>query len=587
MIKKNSLKKGKKSMNLLVGRNAYTDYNNIFNLNHNQYSLKDKIATSSNINNNNIRSLFESPIHTKKSLFFDSSNPLGLSDQTQTQTHTQPRIYPSPRLNSTNSTDFSNIKIKNANRMLRKLRKTILKIKNKNNKRINELKIDIPKNLIIKNDYPINAVKNKTNEKNQGHIDKFSKTLPKFEFNKNKFNLNENEKNKNKYKELRFKVHKTIKSNIHPLCTNFINKAHLFNEKILEYYQSDHYINLIRIFQNKLHYKLNLENYPKIKMYTDIKSLEKVSKTNKLDFRKCFSEKEQKLILLDPAYYFQKDNPDSFINVNITKQKSLADRIQEEDEEHQIKQILNTYMNKKNKNKKKSRNIKIGYDYTDSKKKLISKVNRILDYNKKNNLNSKKLENLDLNNLSAEDNKEEIDEFKKDEKYDFFKAYKTYVKEAYKNAEILNKIEEEKVKKKKNFLFNVDHKLRNCVIQLDAISKDKLLQKKAKENLYYDKAKDEKNKFNIVTRQMLVEQNYEYLSKLGRKIMGMNKIERKKNKENSEENKDERNKDEKSENNDKSKKSIKKEKSNDMNDNREKKLINLHLNKIKLIYKQQ
>ena len=147
---------------------------------------------------------------------------------------------------------------------------------------------------------------------------------------------------------------------------------------------------------------------------------------------------------------------------------------------------------------------------------------------------------------------------------------------------ILNKIEEEKVKKKKNFLFNVDHKLRNCVIQLDAISKDKLLQKKAKENLYYDKAKDEKNKFNIVTRQMLVEQNYEYLSKLGRKIMGMNKIERKKNKENSEENKDE-----KSENNDKLKKSIKKEKSNDMNDKREKKLINLHINKIKLIYKQQ
>ena len=143
------------------------------------------------------------------------------------------------------------------------------------------------------------------------------------------------------------------------------------------------------------------------------------------------------------------------------------------------------------------------------------------------------------------------------------------------------------MKKKKKFLFNVDNKLRNCVIQLDAISKDKLLQKKAKENLYYDKAKDEKNKFNIVTRQMLVEQNYEYLSKLGRKIMGMNKIEIKKNKENSEENKDEKNKDEKSENNDKLKKSIKKEKSNDMNDNREKKLINLHINKIKLIYKQQ
>ena len=134
--------------------------------------------------------------------------------------------------------------------------------------------------------------------------------------------------------------------------------------------------------------------------------------------------------------YFQKDNPDSFINVNITKKKSLADRIKEEDEEQQIKQILNNFINKNN--KKKTRNIKIGFDYTDSKRKLISKVNKIINYNKKNNINSKNLENLQLNNLSTSDNNEEINEFKNDEKYDYFKAYKTYVKEAYENASYLN-----------------------------------------------------------------------------------------------------------------------------------------------------
>ena len=109
---------------------------------------------------------------------------------------------------------------------------------------------------------------------------------------------------------------------------------------------------------------------------------------------------------------------------------------------------------------------------------------------------------------------------------------------------------------------------------MNYIYKDKLLQKKAKDKIYYDKAKDEKNKFNIFTKQMLVEQNYEYLRKVGRKIDRMNKNEGNKNKEKDEEE-------------DKKKDSNKKENKNDLSNNKEKKLINLHINKIKLIYKQK
>ena len=581
MLKKHSIKKKKNNINFIIGRNSYTDYNN----KNNQYSLKEKITS---INNNNIlHSLFESPIQTKNSLYLDSNNFFGLSYQTQTNTQT--RIFSSPVLNSTNSTEFTNIKFKNTKQLLKKLRKTILRIKKKNIQRLNDL--EYSNNSKIKKNYSVkNKLKNKSHKNDSPP--KFSKTLPKFNFAKNKLNLDEIEKNKNKYKELRFKVHNTIKSNIHPLCNNYINKAHLFNEKILEYYQSDHFINLIRNFHKKLHFKLNLENHPKIKMYTDIKSLEKVNKTNKLDFRKCFSEKEQNLILLDPAYYFQKDNPDSFINVNITKKKSLADRIKEEDEEQQIKQILNNFINKKN--KRKTRNIKIGFDYTDSKRKLISKVNKIINYNKKNNINKKNLDYLEINSLPTNDNNEEINEFKNAEKYDFFKAYKTYVKEAYENASYLNKKEEKQNNKKNKFKFNIDNKLKNCIINLHYIYKDKALQKRAKEKLYYDKAKDEKNKFNIVTKQMLVEQNYEYLNKFNRKIIRINKNDkneniktngdRPKNKDENIKDKKEKVEDDKTNSNDKEK-----EKDNiiDMADNREKKLINLHINKIKLIYKQK
>ena len=86
---------------------------------------------------------------------------------------------------------------------------------------------------------------------------------------------------------------------------------------------------------------------------------------------------------------------------------------------------------------------------------------------------------------------------------------------------------------------------------------------------------------------MLVEQNYEYLSKLGRKIIGINKNEynENKNNENDEFKKEENNKNEKIENNKEENKNNEKEKSNEIN--KEKKLINLHINKIKLIYKQQ
>ena len=581
MLKKHSINKTKNNINLIIGRNTYTDYNN--NLNHNQNTIKDKIKSFNN--NKIINSLFGSPLQNQKSLNFISNSPLGLSNHTQT--YTQPYIFQSPKLNSTNSTEFSNIKLRNTREILSKLRKTILKIKNKKNN-LNTISDDFKNNIITKNNLISNQSKNKPKKSPEYQLN-YSKTFTKFELNKNKnkLNLDINEKNKNKYKELRFKVHNTIKSNIHPLCNNFINKAHLFNEKILEYYQSEHYINLIRNYQNKFHYKLNLENYPKINMYTDIKSLEKAFKTNKLDFKKCFSEKEQKLILLDPAYYFQKDNPDNFINVNIAKKKSLADKIQEEDEEQKIKQILNNYLIKKNKqNKQKTRNIEIANAYdSDSKKKLISKVNKILNDNNIKYLNSKKIENLEITNLPAMKNNDDVND-KNDDKYDFFKTYKTYVKESYASAAHLNTIENKKKNKKKKYFSQINNKLRNCIVQLNTISKDKVLQKRAKDNLYYDKAKDEKNKFNIITKQMLIEQNYEYLSKFGRKIVKFNKNENNKNKEKlgfTEEI-------EKNEENDDDIRNIKNRKesiNNDLSDNREKKLINLHINKIKLIYKQK
>ena len=176
-----------------------------------------------------------------------------------------------------------------------------------------------------------------------------------------------------------------------------------------------------------------------------------------------------------------------------------------------------------------------------------------------------------MTNLTPdESNNEELKDMKKDENYDFFKTYNTHIKNSFSFAKLINKVESEKKIKKKHFSSNIAKNMKNCAIRLNTISKDKNLERNAKERLSIYKIQDEKNKFNIVTKQMLIEQNYEYLNKFDRKqdknnyLYDVNK-----------------NKDESCEN-----KTIKKEKNKDISDSKEKKLLNLHINKIKLNYKQ-
>ena len=186
-----------------------------------------------------------------------------------------------------------------------------------------------------------------------------------------------------------------------PLCNSFMSKAHLFNEKLLEYYRSEYHINLLKNFKKEFRYNMNIENHPKIKMLTDIGQLEKMSGKNKVDFKKVFTPEEQKLIMLDTAYFFQRDSPNIFTNVNIIKKKNLADRIQDEDEGNQIKKILNELLNKKNRSvlKKIKTGIWGGSMFRDVGDSTITRIIKILSSPEMKNINSKKLDNLDLNDL--------------------------------------------------------------------------------------------------------------------------------------------------------------------------------------------
>ena len=466
--------------------------------------------------------------------------------------------------NSNNDNNNNNTKqkpvLKSSKKILLTLQKTMKKIKDK--KREERLKELFNDTFIIK-------TKIKKN---------FIKTLPKFDTKENKLLLQENNKNKNKFKELRFKIHNTIKMNTLPLCNSYMNKSHLFNEKLLEYYRSENHINLLKNFKKDFKFNINIENHPKVKMYTDIGELEKISESNKVDFKKVFTPEEQKLILLDTAYYFQRDSPNIFTNVNISKKKNLSDRIQDEDEENQIKKILNDLLNKKN--KKKLKKFKMGIYMGEELRNLgddaINKINKIISSKEMKNINSKKLEELDLNDFTPSKNGAENEISKNmcdNKKYNFFKIYKINIKESDKRAEKLRISDIDKLNKKNQFCFNVESKLKSCTREINMISKDKALQKRAKERLYYDKSKDEQNEFNIFTKQMLIEQNYEYISKHKRKLRDVNKKNLFDNK-----------KDELAEN---INESSKKKNNNILSENKDKKFINYYINKIKLNYKNQ
>ena len=240
--------------------------------------------------------------------------------------NTQQNFFQPNKLKNITSPEFNlnNLFIlKDSKKILSSLQNNLTKIKDKNREeRLNEL---FNKTFII----------SKKSKKNL-----INKTVPKFIPKETKLLIPSNSKNKNNFKELRFKIHHTIKMNTLPLCNSYMNKAHLFNEKLLEYYRSEYHINLLKNFKKEFRYNMNIENHPKIKMHTDIGQLEKMSGNNKIDFKKVFTPEEQKLIMLDTAYFFQRDSPDIFTNVNIIKKKNLADRIQDEDEENQIKKIL-------------------------------------------------------------------------------------------------------------------------------------------------------------------------------------------------------------------------------------------------------
>ena len=151
--------------------------------------------------------------------------------------------------------------------------------------------------------------------------------------------------NKNKLKELKFRVFQSIQKNYIPLCPHFILAAESINRKIMDYYSSENFKNILKIYKKNFHYKTNIETNPKINKYVNITKINNESSfTKKLNLDKLFNKEEKKLILLEPDYYFKNTNKDCFENINIIKTNKLVEKINKED---LIREELEKKKNKK------------------------------------------------------------------------------------------------------------------------------------------------------------------------------------------------------------------------------------------------
>ena len=319
-----------------------------------------------------------------------------------------------------------------------------------------------------------NDLKQKTNYKNY-----FKTDIKKLSLFKNKNNNNDiinNSQNKVKLKELKFKVFRIIENNYIPLCQNFVSKAENINNKILEYYTSNNYKKSLKVYNNNIHYKLDMEANPKINKYVNITKInDESSFTKKLNLDKLFSKEEKKIILSEPDYYFKHTNKDCFENVNIIKTKKLVEKINKED-------MIQEELDKKNKKRSKTTNNNIEKNDNNILNKTEININRYrsnYNYMDEYRNNKKLMEKL----IKKEEKKE------KEKKVLFLEeAFDKEIKNGYyRYKNLINKYRKSHYKKRKKLMIN----------NTDAmITKKNLIINNYKKLLKYERIVEKYNKIN-------------------------------------------------------------------------------------------
>ena len=303
----------------------YNSYQIIKKLNFFDEQLKDNLLSNKK-SVNKMQSENAYSINDSKKYCLTSSNLFNLN---------KTNIIPISNINTNTNTNTNSFNLignslkdiiikKNAKKslstQLKKIKKKFLSL--------NEKSLPKKSNIIIYNNFT-KKHKAKNYYKEDMKNEKLFSNLTTSNTNNNRINTNNNQ---TKFKQLKFKVFQSINKNYVPMCPHFLEKTENINRKVLEYYSSDNFKNIFKIYKKNLHYKTNMETHPKINTYVDISKINKESSfTQKLNFDKLFNKEEKKIILLEPDYYFKNTYKDCFENINIIKSNKLVEKMNMEE----------------------------------------------------------------------------------------------------------------------------------------------------------------------------------------------------------------------------------------------------------------
>ena len=226
---------------------------------------------------------------------------------------------------------------------------------------------------------------------------------------------------KEKMKRTKFKLFKIIINNEKGQCHSFERKNNHFNYRLHNYLNSDSFFEKNKKFHRKFHYSKNDLNlcHDFRKHYIKPNNPEENTKLTSNLVLRLLNEEDKKMIYSDP-YFFLKDNKYLYKITN-TKFKSLLYRLKEEEAKNQLNGNLDTEIkesesSEKNKSKKEIPKLEnIPPKIINNKPKTLAR-NRTVD-NEMNYYNKKyidKIINADLNKRLKEKKKSRNDKVEKE-----------------------------------------------------------------------------------------------------------------------------------------------------------------------------
>ena len=376
------------------------------------------------------------------------------------------------------------------------------------------------------------------------------------ELNKRHF---EDAKKLKEIRQLKLKIHNLLKNHKSKICNEFESKNKFFNMKMLEYLNGNTFLN--QQFQFHKHFRFDSGDYEahsRKKMMTDIEEIMKNSEfEEQLNFKKFFNEEDKKIISIDVNYFIKDKN--NFNNYSFLKEKTLTQKLNEEEINRRNKIRIKLIKNKMNKNaniNKKERNkerkclteenkmrkkkiIEMDNEITKAEEtitKVEKEVEEILEENKENQIKDKN-KKIELENqfLKLQKDLSSIYKFKVNKpKIDFKRYLPLHYKRDYliiKNSQQLNKTPKPQnnftngincPKHNKNFsiinfekgneneeLLSEKKYLLNCVNRITDIYKREEIMNKLENELKTFNSKS-RNKFKISNIKTLSHKHFSY-----------------------------------------------------------------------------